>query len=78
MSVVAVPVSVQGFVTSVINWPQVVFAVWIAIGVVALVVGFAAVRASTRRLRRSGFAAESVVAFESPVASKQSIVRVTA
>jgi hypothetical protein len=78
MSAVAVPVSVQGLVTSVVNWPQFVFAAWIAIGLLALVIGFVAVRTSTRRLRRSGFGAESMAAFGRPTPSKQSTVRATA
>jgi hypothetical protein len=74
----AVPVSAQGIFTSVINWPQFVFAVWIAVGLLALVVGFAAVRASTRRLRQSGHTADPGLTSVSTVASKQSTVRATA
>jgi hypothetical protein len=78
MSAIAVPVSLPDVVSSVLSWPQFVFAVWISVGVLALIIGFAAVRASTRRLRRSARLGEQEVAFGNPGSSKQSAIRAAA
>jgi len=70
--------SLHGWMNAFADRPEYLFAIWIAVGIVALVVGALVVRASTRRLRRAASSVDRTATFAGTVSSQPSGIRAAA